>query len=49
MGKSRSGFENIDLQDSKKPIGGTLKVTIHNGEVAEKEGMMQLLFLEGQG
>jgi hypothetical protein len=46
MGKSRSGFENIDLQDSKKPAGGTLKVMIHDHEVAGKEGMMQLLFLE---
>jgi hypothetical protein len=49
MEMSRSGFENINLQDSKKPAGGTSKVTIHDGEVAEKEGMMQLLFLEGQG
>ena len=47
MGKSRSGFENVDLQDSKKPAGGTSKVMIHDGEVPGKEGMMQLLFLEG--
>jgi hypothetical protein len=49
MGKSRSGFENDDLQDTKKPANGTSKVTIHDDGVAGKEGMMQLLFLKGQG
>jgi hypothetical protein len=49
MGKSRLGFENVDLQDSKKPAGETTKVTIHDNEVAAKKGMIQLLFLEGRG
>jgi hypothetical protein len=49
MGRSRSGFESIELQDSKKPVGVTSKVTIHDDEVAGEAVMMQLLFLEGQG
>ena len=49
MGRSRFGFESVELQDSKKPAGGTSKVTIHVDEMVGKEGMMQLLFLEGRG
>jgi hypothetical protein len=47
MGRSRSGFESDELQVSKKPASGTSKVTIHDAEMAGREGMMQLLFLEG--
>jgi hypothetical protein len=49
MGRSRLGFESVELQDSKKLAGGTPKVTIHDNEMAEKEGMMHLLFLESRG
>jgi hypothetical protein len=45
MGRRRSGFESIELQDSKKLASGTSKVTIHDEEVAGEEVMMQLLFL----
>jgi hypothetical protein len=49
MVRSRSGFESVKLQDSKKPAGGASKVTIHDAEEVGEEVMMQLLFLEGQG
>jgi hypothetical protein len=49
MVRSRSGFESVELQDSKKPAGGTSKVTIHDAEETGEEVKMQLLFLEGQG
>ena len=49
MGRSRSGFESDELQVSKKPASDTSKVTIHDAEMAGREGMMQLLILEGQG
>jgi hypothetical protein len=49
MVRSRSGFESIELQDSKKLAGGASKVTIHDAEEAGEEVMIQLWFLEGQG
>jgi hypothetical protein len=49
MVRSRSGFESVELQDSKKLAGGASKETIHEAEEAEEEVMMQLLILEGQG
>jgi hypothetical protein len=49
MVRSRSGFERVELQDSKKPAGGASKETIHNAEEAGEVVMMQLLILEGQG
>jgi hypothetical protein len=49
MGRSRSGFESDELQVSKKPASGATKLTIHDAEMAGREGMMQLLFLEGRG
>jgi hypothetical protein len=48
MGRSKSGYENVNLQDSINPVSGDLEETIHdNEEVTRNEGMMQLLFLEG--
>ena len=38
MRRTKSGFESVELQDSKKPAGGTSKVTIHNDEMSEKRG-----------
>ena len=49
MGRSRLGFGSDELQVSKKLANGTLKVTIQDAEMAGREGMMQLLFLEGLG
>jgi hypothetical protein len=49
MVRSRSGFESVELQDSKKPAGGASKETIHDAEEAGEEVMVQLLILEGQG
>jgi hypothetical protein len=49
MGRSRSGSESDELQVSKKPASGATKATIHDAEMAGREGMMQLLFLEGRG
>jgi hypothetical protein len=49
MERSRLGFENFDLQDSIKPADGMTEETIHDGEMAGKEEMLQLLLLEGRG
>jgi hypothetical protein len=49
MVRSRSSFESVELQDSKKPAGGASKETIHDAEEAGEEVMMQMLILEGQG
>jgi hypothetical protein len=44
MEKSRSGFENFNLQNTEGPASGTAKMAIHDGE----DGKMQLLIFEGQ-
>jgi hypothetical protein len=49
MVRSRSGFESVELQDSKKPANGASKEMILGAEEAREEGMMQLVILEGQG
>jgi hypothetical protein len=48
MERSRSAFENFDLQDSLKLAGGTMEETIHDGEMVGEGGLMQLLLLEGR-
>jgi hypothetical protein len=47
MEKSRSGFENFKLQNSKGPASGTAKMAIHDGEDDCEEGKIQLLIFEG--
>jgi hypothetical protein len=49
MERTRSAFENFNLQNSIKPANGTTKETIHNGEMDGEGGVMQLLLLEGRG
>jgi hypothetical protein len=49
MERSRSAFENFNLQDSIKPAGGTTEETIHDGEMVGEGGVMQLLLFEGRG
>jgi hypothetical protein len=48
MEKSRLGFENFKLQNSKGPTSGTAKTAIHDSEDDCEEGKMQLLIFEGQ-
>ena len=48
MGKSRSGFEDFNLRNSKGLASGTTKMAIHYGEDNGEEGKMQLLIFEDQ-
>jgi hypothetical protein len=48
LGKSRSGFENFNFQNSRGLANGTAKMAIHDGGDDSEEGKMQLLIFKGQ-